>query len=278
MKKSLLIAYENALEYAKQNRINIWENFNPEEERQRKMLREAESNKQEKLSLKVTYVVDGNWFFAQFNNKELTFLEPLMKDLQIWNNSYKKKNDFYFKLDDLCCHKRKSDGIWYRVRIHEKISNWQYNIFYIDFGYADIVDKNDLRLLPEQFNLNVLPAQAKECYLALVKVPSLTQDYGDIAASYLTELIEGKTLLAQIEYRNLENNTFFMSLADIENKIHINKAMVLSGLALVKKVNRKQCEKLLEQLLEEQEKARKERRNQWSLGDIYTGEDEDDDE
>ena len=83
-------------------------------------------------------------------------------------------------------------------------------------------------------------------------------------------------MFGQIEYRNLDNNTFFLSLADLENKFNINKAMVLSGLARVnKRVQKKQCENLLKQLLDEQEKAKKERRNLWRLGDIGDSDDED---
>ena len=266
--------YLKAVEEAKNARKNLWESHDPLKEMEKKQQVEMEENKQESLQVKVTCVVDGNWFYCQFVNPELEKMEGLMKELQEWNREYTAPSSpFYLNVGDICAYQA-GDSVWYRVQLKEKYSSFEWRVFFIDFGDALVADRKSLRLLPSKFKS--LPGQAKECYLALIKVPSLSDEHGDQAADYFQEMVENKVLMAQIEYRNLSLNTYFLTLADRESKVHINKAMVFSGLATVnKKVEKKQCEKLKQMLLEEQEIARKQRKNLWKYGDIPEDDEED---
>jgi staphylococcal nuclease domain-containing protein 1 len=120
-----------------------------------------------------------------------------------------------------------------------------------------------LRVLPVEHK--DLPAQAHEAKLAYVKPPPLDEDYGQDAALFLRDLVLGKTLFANVEYR--DDNKLFLNLLDRESSVWVNGALVRAGLARVENVRSRHVQPLLEKLREEEDKARSAHSFIWEYGD-----------
>lgn len=61
----------------------------------------------------------------------------------------------------------------------------------------------------------------------------LDQEYGQEAAEFLKELVEGKTLYASVEFR--DGNNLHLTMGDNAN-LFVNAAIVRAGLARVERV------------------------------------------
>jgi len=146
----------------------------------------------------------------------------------------------------------------------------QVGVFYLDYGNSESLPTSRIRPLPS--NLPQVPFQAHEAQLAYVRPPKLSEDFGPEAAEYLKELVWGKTVVANVEYR--ENDKLFLSLGERESGVHVNGALVKAGLARVEKLRGKHLQPILDKLREEEEVARKSHTNIWQYGD--PGSDDDD--
>ena len=110
-----------------------------------------------------------------------------------------------------------------------------------------------------------LPAQAFEAQLAFVRTPGLDEDYGQDAAMLLRDLVLGKTLLANVEYK--DGNKLFLSLLDNETHEFVNGAVVRAGLARVENVRSRHVNPMVERLRDEEDKARSAHSFIWEYGD-----------
>ncbi len=127
------------------------------------------------------------------------------------------------------------------------------------------------RLSPE---LMTLPPCAKECVVAMCKVPSLDETYGHEAALYFSEAAWGRPLVMRVHGRD-EQNCMMATLYDGTNCI--TALMVEAGLIRVDKKNarvRPHQKDVFDVLVSAQEVARKSRRCQWQYGDIDSDEEE----
>jgi len=163
-----------------------------------------------------------------------------------------------------------ADNAWYRAKCQGEVDG-EYKVFYVDYGNSETIPASKIRKLPEKFA--TLKPQAAESHLAYVKPPTLDQDYGSEAAEFLKELVEGKTMMANVEYT--DGNQLYLSLGDRESQVHVNGALVRAGLAKVEKIRSKHLQPLISKLKEEEEKARQSHSCIWEYGDPGSDEDED---
>lgn len=99
---------------------------------------------------------------------------------------------------------------WNRARIEAKlpgggaaaggsVGSDAYTVTFMDYGNQDTVVLQRMR--PLEPALAALPPCAREAVLAHVRVPSLSAEYGNEAAHFLSDAIYGRTLLAQQYYK-----------------------------------------------------------------------------
>jgi len=75
-----------------------------------------------------------------------------------------------------------------------------------------------------------LPPQAHEGRLAFIKPPS-EDDFGHDAAAFLQEMAFGKTMVANVQYR--EGPVAHLVLGDPDTQVHVNAALLRAGLAIL---------------------------------------------
>lgn len=261
-----------AEDIAKRAKKNLWQDYDEAAEEAKKKERLAEDKerkkpKQEYIDVVVTEIVDGTTFYVQIVGAEAEKLEDLMKKLAAEDSTepYKPNRDELVKAQF-------SDDAWYRAKVI-KVINDEYQVQYVDYGNSEIIPATRIRKLPNEFK--ALPFQAVKAVLAYLKTPPVEDEYGREAAEFLKELVWGKTMMANIERRDLEG-VLHLSLGDRESQVHVNAALLRAGLARVDKVRGDQYREMLDKLREEESKARSTHSGIWEYGDPGSDEDEED--
>jgi staphylococcal nuclease domain-containing protein 1 len=253
---------------AKDNRVGVWKDYDPEEEaRKEREAREArdkalsERNEASKIKITVTDIVDGGNFWFQTVGSQTEALEELMGAFQ--SVDFDSQDAYTPKKGEIVAGKFSIDDNWYRAEV-QKITGDDIQLIFVDYGNVETVKASAVRALPEDFSLTILPKQASHGRLALIRVPGLESDYGVDAAAFLKELVWDKELVATVQYK--EDNVSYLSVGDPDTKVPINASLVMNGLARVQRSRSRSA--FYDLLVEEQEKAKKNRVNMWQYGDI----------
>jgi endonuclease YncB( thermonuclease family) len=230
----------------------------------------------ETCKLLVTEVVDGSLFYCQrVAEADQTALDSLMAELQRLNAGAAAQPATKWSVGSMACVRYAEDGLWYRVRLVEPArGQGRWCLHYVDFGNQEVREERDLRPVPAA--LQSVPPQAVRCHLALLRVPTPSQDCGHESAQALKELTWGKVLMASIEWRVQDEE--WVTLGDIGSGININKELVRMGLATLMRdgpAGGRRFEKPLAQLWAAQEEAKASRLSLWRYGDILEAESDD---
>eukprot|EP01117_Protostelium_nocturnum_P000963 TRINITY_DN11291_c0_g1_i1.p1 TRINITY_DN11291_c0_g1~~TRINITY_DN11291_c0_g1_i1.p1 ORF type:complete len:937 (+),score=382.46 TRINITY_DN11291_c0_g1_i1:147-2957(+) len=272
--------YEACEDAAKRQRKALWKNYDPQVEEEKRKARFAEregkegSSKEKKVvDVKVTEVVNGNEFFVQIVGpkedavNESKKLEELMKNLSVEDAadpSFKPTNGSLVK------SKFSEDDTWYRAKVVRVHKDGKIEVKYVDYGNSEIVDASRLAKLDPAHA--TLKPQAKLARLAFLKAPALNDDFGEDAAEYLSELVFGQDIVANIEYE--DDDALYLSVFDRDSNQYVNAAMVNAGLSRLESVRGKQYESVISTLKGEEAAARQKHNGIWQHGDIDSDDDE----
>jgi len=273
-----------AQEVAQTQKKKIWKDWTPGQETKEQAVKTHSGGSHQAPAaskvLFVTEIIDGGHFYAQFQSPELASLDDLMAQIQEAGPFVSTPFAFQ-KVGDLCLSQFSGDGKWYRASVLERPKGNQVRVLYVDYGNSEEVALNSLKAIDKKFA--GLPYQAKECFLAYIKVPDVdTDDFGHEAAEYLRDLVWGKSMFAHVEYT--EGSKYYLSVGELSTGVLVNAALVKAGLAQVSKQRPRDGPAAASDhvngarfwtvLKEEEEQARKAHRNIWQYGDI--DEDEED--
>lgn len=266
----LATEYTIAEDAAKKGRKNVWKDYDEaaEEAKRLKRLEEREAQmkpKQELVDVIVTEIVDATTFYVQVVGPEAEQLEDLMKALSLQPS----QGPHSPAVGELVSAQFSEDDAWYRAKV-VSVKNGEATVFYVDYGNSETLPTSRVRPLPSE--LPKLAHQAHQAQLAYVRPPTLNEDYGPEAAEYLKELVWGKTVVANIEYR--DDNKLYLSLGERETGVHVNGALVKAGLAKVEKLRGKHLQPVLDKLREEEDVARKAHLGIYAYGDPGSDDDE----
>ncbi|KAF1816511.1 hypothetical protein P152DRAFT_505115 [Eremomyces bilateralis CBS 781.70] len=183
------------------------------------------------------------------------------------------------KAGELVSAKFSEDATWYRGRVRRVDREAKRaEVYYVDYGNAERVPWSELRVLPEEFGLRRLGAQAVEAALAFVQVPG--GEYAAEAAGWLQKEVEGRQFVARVEHEEGAGGPQGAAAVDVtlfdekdrgQLERSVNADMVGEGLAMVprklKAWERGQGE-VLRVLRKLEEEAKAERWGCWQYGDI----------
>jgi staphylococcal nuclease domain-containing protein 1 len=236
--------YDSSEKGAQNARKNMWSDFDPivEEERRKAAMakRQAEraardgvaadkKSKADILSITLTEIIDGSTFYYQILGEEQSALDVLMKDLNAQSHDSSRPADFTPKEGDLVAAKFTGDDNWYRGKI--VAAGAELVVYYVDYGNSEPVTADRLRPLGSAFDLKVLPAQAHEGRLAYVRTPPLDDDFGRDAAAFFKEHAWDKPMVANVQWR--EAGVAHVVLGDPEAQVFVNAALLRVGLATI---------------------------------------------
>jgi len=272
--------YETAEELAKKYRKNLWKDYDPvaEEAARRKRYEQQETesakHKAEALSVIVTEIEHGTRFYLQVVGPDVQQLETLMKNLATQENT---DANHHPKQGELVRAKFTADDNYYRAKVLS-VKGSEYEVLYVDYGNSEVIPGDRITKLNPEFAQ--LRPQARVANLAFVRGIPLSDDLGEDAAEELRELVWGKTLSANVEWKAADESNnknsegeLFVSLYD-EDHTYINAEIIRAGLGRVDKVRGRQYTSQLDALKEAENDAKKAHVALWQYGDPGSDEDE----
>jgi len=246
---------------AKSKKIGIWKDH-VEEVRETVVVEESERKTNYKKVI-VTELTEGVTFWAQALDTATKFEQMQQQLRQDLTDSPPLPGSLTPRKGDLVAAVFDIDGLWYRAKIEKIESPAKIQVLFVDYGNRDVVSSTKLAQLPSQF-VSFAP-QAREYTLACVKVPSDEENVYELMHSFAKEAVNREFSL-NVEYKF--NGQDFVSLSNPETKQDIASTLIASGVVLVEKRREKRLNKLMNEYLAAQEKARKNRVNLWQYGDF----------
>jgi staphylococcal nuclease domain-containing protein 1 len=182
------------------------------------------------------------------------------------------------KTGDYAAARFSEDGTWYRARIRRNDRDAKASeILYIDYGNEEKLPWTQLRPLAAQFSAQTLKPQAQDAVLAFLQWPT-AKDYISEAHAFLDNAINGKEMVASVEYTDVKDNgTMHVILfeKDLKKSVtdSVNAEVVENGWAVVKRkfaawerVHEKGD--VIKGLKEREGKAKEDRLGGWEYGDF----------
>jgi len=106
-----------------------------------------------------------------------------------------------------------------------------WDVVYVDYGNKDRVTVQRMR--PLEASLEAVPPQARECTLALIRVPAPTADWGAEAAGYVSDAVLNRRVGYKQHGFDPTTRVTTVSLWDPESGACLNEELVAEGLARV---------------------------------------------
>eukprot|EP01132_Coremiostelium_polycephalum_P009023 gene9023-11053_t len=262
--------FVEAEEKAKKARLNLWKDYDPEEEqRQYEAKKAAEEEKRAAIKAEtaegvVTSIASPTEVYVEFLNSKNQELSDLLKNLNL--DETQSPSGFSPKVGDLVKAKCSQDDQSYRAKVLEVLPGGKYAIQYFDFGTSDEIALSRLRPLAPKYE--AYPPLATLVSLAYIKSPSDSAQSEGVLC-YLDEILD-RTLSVDVQFRD-ETGRMHVVLKDKDGVI--NSELLRGGFARIDK-NAKRGPQFA-QFLADQDHAKKERQRIWQWGDIES-DDEDD--
>ncbi|KAM9953356.1 hypothetical protein ACTFIR_008422 [Dictyostelium discoideum] len=264
--------FEDAENKAKSSRLNLWKNYDPEEEQRvanQKAAAEEERKQQQKAETGEAYiraVVSPTEVYLQFANNKTKDIESQLASLEI--NNEDSTIVAMPKVGDIVKFKSQHDKKWHRSKI-TSIADGKINVNLIDLGERESFPQSQSSTLIRNINhkLQSLPSLVTLVKLASCKNPSNDDIYNDAMDFMEKEFLDLKVGVNII--RDIEG-TQHVLLSD--NAGIINGELVRNGLVSVDRSTKLPS---IQQLQDEEQKAKSKRLGVWRFGDIDS-DDEDD--
>ncbi|KAI8791008.1 RING finger protein 17 [Biomphalaria glabrata] len=137
-------------------------------------------------------------FYVRIIDKEDN-LKELMEGLQAFYAGSIHETSIRWKVNDYCTAKF-SDNKWYRCNIIEKLSDHEYVLHSVDYGYEHKLESCDMRRLTNEFGTK-LECTAVRCHLAeLLPAGSMDKNnWSKTAGEYMYQAIKDKILYIKQE-------------------------------------------------------------------------------
>ncbi|KAA1117277.1 hypothetical protein PGT21_001942 [Puccinia graminis f. sp. tritici] len=204
-------------------------------------------------------------------------LTSLMADFAVYHRSAPISSTpaGAYKAGDLVSAKFSVDNAWYRAKIRKNLPHKkEAEVVFIDYGNSEVVSHGNIRSLDPRFKS--LPPQAKEATLSFVKLLGPDTEYGSEALDHFRSLVEGQTLVANIDYRDpSQNGRLHLSLYDTADSptstSSLNHRLVREGFALInlKAPYRSAYQEQYSALENAKQEAKRNRAGAYEFGDAF---------
>jgi len=250
--KGLWFDYDEAAEKAKREEFELQRDTAKKE-------REEGRTKEKLTHITVTEIMTGSTFFFQTANEETSqLMEDMMADIQ--SRGWEAKFVHTPEQHEWVIAKFSADNNWYRAEVLRVTpategNEAQYEIRYVDYGNTEVVTAKAIRKIDPDFSSNKISARARKGKLAYVRAPALEDEFGEDSAAMFKELVWGKTMVAQIQFKEGDddakpkkggndkekedktntrrNVVYHVLLGDKDSKTSVNGVLVMEGLARV---------------------------------------------
>lgn len=282
----------NAEQRAKDERKNLWKDWDPSQDEEVEEEAPAEDDEAainfekkptDYRDVVITNIDQNGKLKIQEVGKGTAALETLMSEFRKFhiNPSNKQPLKDAPKTGEFVSAQFSADNEWYRARVRSndraaKVAE----VIYVDYGNSEKIPWSKLRPMDQpQFSVQKLKPQAIDASLSFVQLPT-GADYFEDAIGFMAEVTEGKRLVGSFDFVDNKENLSYITLYDpkTNNELpglndSLNKEVVASGYGMVPKKLKawersKAFEGYLKHLNDVQSQAKQDRLGMWEYGDI----------
>lgn len=215
---------------------------------------------------RITEIVDVADFFLQFTGDKN--LEAVEKALQAVGEQPEPEEPFNAPANSngrpFVAAGQFGDDSWHRVRCEGINSEGDWNVYFLDFGNYDTLPADRLRHLPAE--AAKIPALAVHCALAGLAAPK-NAEYQEGSAMAFSQMAFGLELKAQVEFSDKFGRKH-VTLSHESHPITLNRQLLRDGWARVQARPDRRINKLLPELQEEEDSAKRNHYNMFEYGDV----------
>ncbi|OAV88251.1 hypothetical protein PTTG_01501 [Puccinia triticina 1-1 BBBD Race 1] len=273
---------------AKQKQKNLWKNFDEQPTESMAQISSGIKNMAIKPNFEYIDLIisdirepvdssDVSFSVQILKNGGIPELTSLMTDFAVYHRSahISSTSASGYKTGDLVSAKFSVDNAWYRAKIRKNFAHKkEAEVVFIDYGNSEVVPHGNIRSLDPRFKS--LPPQAKEATLSFVNLLGPDTEYGQEAMDHFRSLVEGQTLVANIDYRDpSQNGRLHLSLYDTANSptatSSLNHRLVREGYALInlKAPYRPAYQEQYTALENAKQEAKRKRAGAYEFGDAF---------
>lgn len=154
-------------------------------------------------------------------------------------------------VNELCVAPFAEDKLYYRAKIVQLLPDNKVQVVFVDYGNSDVVAKTLLRLVPSDWTLERLPAQAQDVQLAFLEFPDseYEPEIFDLISSKLSDAPQGAVYVQNFGASSSVAIYFGDGTLDFEKCLNV--ILVKAGLATVER-------NIYQRLEREQERIKRE--------------------
>ncbi|EGD82979.1 hypothetical protein PTSG_03616 [Salpingoeca rosetta] len=253
---------EAAEQAAKDKRVNLFKDFDPEKEKAEKEAAlgptAATTRKHAPEPVLVTEIASTNSFYVQ-GQKSSAELEKVMQSLASSNGA--GAGAFKPKKGAMCAAQFTLDNVWYRAKITD-VSGSNVTVQYIDFGNKETLPAK--RCAPLPAGTSSLPAQAR--LVTLAGIAPAPADWEAEAQNVVADLLLDKSFMCNSEYRDSEGE--HVTLTTMDGKVDQGRELIACGYGRVDKQAPPLLDALMKKYRDAQARAIAARDGMWIYGDV----------
>lgn len=173
----------------------------------------------------VQHVSDPSEFWIQ-TQSYANELDGLMDSIYHLYKEPVHKNVVRNPFVGLYCAAKAEDGDFYRATVTE-VSETKIKVFFVDYGNTEVVDKSNIRTLPDDFQM--LPCLALKCRLAGIRQKD--GGWSRSACEFFITAVTGKTLNVHVTAKYDEAYAIHLTDPEEEGENDVGTLMCRSGYA-----------------------------------------------
>ncbi|XP_067273919.1 tudor domain-containing 6 isoform X3 [Pseudorasbora parva] len=151
----------------------------------------------------------------------------LMNDLgSLYNNPTSTEGLIREPVVGLLCAAKAQDGVFYRAAVY-KVIDKKAEVYFLDYGNTELVDRFNLRQLPLRFQQ--LPAVAIKCCLHGIK--SRLKHWDERATIFFSKLVEDKVLDLQVQEKHQDTHMVQLVDTSLDGENDVSKLLCNANLA-----------------------------------------------
>lgn len=257
---------------AKEARKGIWKDWVEPTPEERAASGEAGDEDESKdgvagsRAVKITEIVDVTDFFVQYTgDKNAEAIEKAMEAVAALPESDEPFNaPANSNGRPFVAAGQFGDDSWHRVRCEGVNSEGDWNVYFLDFGNYDTLPADRLRHLPAE--VAKLPPMAVHCALAGLSAPK-SAEYTEGSAMAFSQMAFGLELQATVEFSDKFGRKH-LTLTHESHPISLNRQLLRDGWARVQGRPDRRITKLIPELQEEEDSAKRNHYNLFEYGDV----------
>ncbi|RXM27975.1 Tudor domain-containing protein 6 [Acipenser ruthenus] len=174
----------------------------------------------------VEFVTDPSEFWIRTQDYAIKFDQMMCSIREVYTKATQLEGTVRTPKTGLYCIAKAKDGLYYRAVIRE-LHGQQINVYFVDYGNTEIVEKYDLKILHSKYQ--ELPALAMKCRLSGIQ--PIGGKWSKNAIAHFINRVADKVLMIHVSAKHQDGYAVELMDRFVDGEQCVNKLMCSAGYA-----------------------------------------------